>query len=169
MPRPGWSVDYRALERARTAATLPSVLQPSPPVVHPTYGPAQGRKVFGILHSPRDYVVRQPWGWGPTPLEYRREGLDADQTPIAPRPLAPLPGETLMPGWEGAMSPQLAGFMDREWWADKFVTAELKLRDLIADFVDDIASFSALEPNRRSAAPSSISSPIGVDVPWALM
>src|SRR5215203_516172 len=39
----------------------------------------------------------------------------------------------------------------------------------VADFVDDIASLPAALPTRRSTALSSISSPSGVEVPWALM
>ena len=38
----------------------------------------------------------------------------------------------------------------------------------LTDFVDDMASLPAVLPNSRSTALSSISSPIGVDVPWAL-
>src|SRR5262245_55834663 len=37
----------------------------------------------------------------------------------------------------------------------------------VADLVDDMASVPAALPNSRSTAPSSISSPIGVDVPCA--
>ena len=39
----------------------------------------------------------------------------------------------------------------------------------IADLVEDMESLSAASPNRRLTAPSSISSPSGVEVPWALM
>src|ERR1700710_3288150 len=39
----------------------------------------------------------------------------------------------------------------------------------VDDLVDDIDTFEAALPSRRCAAPSSISSPNGVDVPWALM
>ena len=37
------------------------------------------------------------------------------------------------------------------------------------DFVDDMASLPAALPTMRSTALSSISSPRGVEVPWALM
>ncbi len=39
----------------------------------------------------------------------------------------------------------------------------------IADLVEDIVTLPAALPSRRSTAPSSISSPSGVEVPWALM
>src|SRR5262245_23075509 len=39
----------------------------------------------------------------------------------------------------------------------------------IADLVEDIETFPAALPNRRSTAANSISSPIGVEVPWALI
>ena len=39
----------------------------------------------------------------------------------------------------------------------------------IADLVEDMATLPAAWPSRRSTAPSSISSPSGVEVPWALM
>ena len=39
----------------------------------------------------------------------------------------------------------------------------------IADLVEDIDILRRALPNSRLTAPSSISSPIGVEVPWALM
>src|SRR5262249_48305236 len=39
----------------------------------------------------------------------------------------------------------------------------------IADLVEDIETLPAALPNSLSTAASSISSPIGVEVPWALM
>src|ERR1700753_1360844 len=39
----------------------------------------------------------------------------------------------------------------------------------VDDLVDDIDTLEVALPSRRSTAPSSISSPICVDVPWALM
>src|SRR5262249_5993233 len=39
----------------------------------------------------------------------------------------------------------------------------------IADLVEDMATLPAAWPSMRSTAPSSISSPSGVEVPWALM
>src|SRR6266853_489439 len=39
----------------------------------------------------------------------------------------------------------------------------------IDDLVDDIDTLEAALPNSRSTAPSSISSPTWVEVPWALM
>ena len=39
----------------------------------------------------------------------------------------------------------------------------------VDDFVDDIDTLEAALPSIRSTAPSSISSPICVEVPWALM
>jgi hypothetical protein len=39
----------------------------------------------------------------------------------------------------------------------------------VADFVDDIEILPAALPNSRSTAASSISSPIGVEVPCALI
>src|ERR1700742_4344985 len=39
----------------------------------------------------------------------------------------------------------------------------------VEDLVDDIDTFEAALPSSRSTAPSSISSPTWVEVPWALM
>src|SRR5207245_6638775 len=39
----------------------------------------------------------------------------------------------------------------------------------IAEFVEDIENSYACSPNSRLTAPSSISSPSGVEVPWALI
>src|ERR1700740_1434965 len=39
----------------------------------------------------------------------------------------------------------------------------------VEDLVDDIDTFDAALPTSRSTAPSSISSPTWVEVPWALM
>ena len=39
----------------------------------------------------------------------------------------------------------------------------------MADLVDDIETLSMALPNSRFTAPSSNSSPIGVEVPWALI
>ncbi len=39
----------------------------------------------------------------------------------------------------------------------------------IADFVDDMTMLPAELPTRRCTAASSISSPSGVEVPWALI